>query len=218
MPSAQKFVMERVEFVRPQYAVGMNLRLTVSRLALGAVVVFALFVQHAWDEHGATDMVLSAAGYALLLTGCAGRIWCALYIAGRKNSTLVDCGPYSLTRNPLYFFSFLAFIGAGLSFESLTLATLFGVVFFATHWPTIRLEEKRLRELFGLDFDAYMSRVPRFIPRFSHYQSVESLVVNPRIFTRTMVEASLIPLVYLGAQAIEEGQSLGILPTYFSFY
>jgi protein-S-isoprenylcysteine O-methyltransferase Ste14 len=200
------------------FAARMNLRLTVSRLALGAVVGLALFAQHAWDEHGAVDAVLSSFGNALLVAGCAGRIWCALYIAGRKNTTLVDCGPYSLTRNPLYFFSFLAFIGAGLSFESLTLAALFGVVFFATHWPTIKLEEVHLRNLFGSDFDAYMARVPRFLPRFGAYQVTDSLVVNTRIFTRTMFEASLIPLVFLGAQAIEEGHAQGILPTVLWLY
>jgi len=196
----------------------MNLRLTVSRLALCAIVVLALFVQHAWDEHGSVDKVIAACGDALLITGCAGRIWCALYIAGRKNQTLVDCGPYSLTRNPLYFFSFLAFVGAGLSFESLTLAALFGVVFFATHWPTIRLEEHFLRGRFGDAFDAYTRRVPRFFPRFSRYQGAESLVVDTHVFTRTMLGASLIPLVYLGAQAIEEGHAQGILPTYLWLY
>jgi protein-S-isoprenylcysteine O-methyltransferase Ste14 len=196
----------------------MNLRLTVSRLALGAVVLLTLFVQHSWDEHGSVDKLISAVGDGLLIAGCAGRIWCALYIAGRKNKTLVDCGPYSLTRNPLYFFSLLAFIGAGLSFESITLAALFGIVFFATHWPTIKLEERNLRSLFGPDFDAYVARVPRFFPKFSAYRSADSLTVNPRVFTRTMLEASLIPLVFLGAQAIEEGHIQGVLPTYLWLY
>lgn len=50
----------------------------------------------------------------LFLVGClcvgaamAGRIWCAQYIAGYKNDVLVREGPYSVCRNPLYFFSFL---------------------------------------------------------------------------------------------------------------
>jgi hypothetical protein len=60
--------------MRTHYAAHMNVRLTVSRLALGAVVGLALFAQHAWDEHGAVDGVLASIGYALLITGCAGRI------------------------------------------------------------------------------------------------------------------------------------------------
>jgi protein-S-isoprenylcysteine O-methyltransferase Ste14 len=196
----------------------MNVRLLVSRLALAAVVVLALLMQHAWDEHGSVDKILATCGDVLLIAGCAGRIWCALYIAGRKNKALVDRGPYSLTRNPLYFFSFLAFVGAGLSFESLTIAALFGIVFFATHWPTIRLEERHLRKLFGETFDEYVARVPRFVPSLARYRGADSLVVNPRVFTRTMLEASLIPLVYLGAQAIEAGHEQGILPTLVYLY
>ncbi|MFM7261866.1 MAG: methyltransferase family protein [bacterium] len=106
----------------------------------------------------------------------------------------------------------------GLSFESLTLATLFCVVFFATHWPTIHAEEGRLREIFGVRFDDYMARVPRFLPRLAGYRGADSLEIQPRIFIRTMLEASLIPLVYLGAQAIERGHDLGVLPNLISIY
>lgn len=91
-------------------------------------------------------------------------------------------------------------------------------MFFATHLPTIKLEEVHLRSLFGSDFDAYMARVPRFLPRFRAYQVTDSLIVNTRVFTRTMFEASLIPLVFLGAQAIEEGHTQGILPTFLWLY
>ena len=196
----------------------MNLRLTVSRIALGAVISLALVAPHAWDEGGLTDKVLAMFGYVLLLVGCAGRIWCALYIAGRKNKVLVEQGPYSLTRNPLYFFSFLAFIGAGLSFESITLAALFGIVFFATHWPTIHAEEGHLRSLFGTTFDDYAARVPRFLPRLCGYQESELLEIRARVFTRTLFEASLIPLVYLAAQAIERGHEIGVLPTFVHLY
>ncbi|MCE2884835.1 MAG: isoprenylcysteine carboxylmethyltransferase family protein [Planctomycetaceae bacterium] len=196
----------------------MNLRLTVSRVALGAVVALSLVTQHAWDEHGSIDKALGTLGDVLLLAGCAGRIWCALYIAGRKNKVLVDRGPYSLTRNPLYLFSCLAFIGAGLSFESFTLAALFGIVFFATHWPTIHVEEHHLRSLFGATFDDYAARVPRFLPRFAGYQGSELLEIRPRVFTRTLFEASLIPLVYLAAQAIERGHEIGVLPTFVHLY
>ena len=56
----------------------------------------------------------------LFLVGClcvgaamVGRMWCAQYIAGYKNDVLVREGPYSVCRNPLYFFSFLGGIGVG---------------------------------------------------------------------------------------------------------
>ena len=50
-------------------------------------------------------------GVALLAVAAMGRIWCLIYIAGRKNKELCQLGPYSLCRNPLYLFSFVGVIG-----------------------------------------------------------------------------------------------------------
>jgi protein-S-isoprenylcysteine O-methyltransferase Ste14 len=196
----------------------VNFRLVASRLVLGSIAAVACFTQHAWAETGNVDKLLAGLGYGLLIAGCIGRIWCAVYIAGRKNLDLVDKGPFSITRNPLYFFSFLAFIGAGLSFESLTIAAAFGAAFFATHWRTIHLEERNLHKIFGAVYDEYMKRVPRFFPKPRLYAGSEFVTVNSRVFTRTMLEAGLIPLVYLGAQAIEVGHEQGILPTLLRLY
>jgi protein-S-isoprenylcysteine O-methyltransferase Ste14 len=68
-----------------------------------------------------------------LLIGCAtvGRLWCAQYIAGYKNDVLVKWGPYSICRNPLYFFSLLGGIGVGLCTESFTLTAIIAAVFAA---------------------------------------------------------------------------------------
>jgi hypothetical protein len=63
-----------------------------------------------------------------------------------------------------------------------------------------------------------MKRVPRFFPKPRLYAGSEFVTVNSRVFTRTMLEAGLIPLVYLGAQAIEVGHEQGILPTLLRLY
>ena len=51
------------------------------------------------------------AGFAAVMTAVLGRVWCALYIAGRKNAELCQDGPYSFVRNPLYVFSFVGAVG-----------------------------------------------------------------------------------------------------------
>lgn len=196
----------------------MNLRLVSSRVAVVAVIALAFVSTHAWNEHGVIDAVLSGIGYSMLLVGAIGRIWCALYIAGRKNKDLVVSGPFSMTRNPLYFFSFIAFVGAGLSFESITLAAVFGTVFFATHWRTILREERTLSEIFGPDYKAYMARVPRFLPQPRLYAPAAVVTLSVPVFVRAMVEAGLIPLAFLGAQAIEAGHEAGVLPTLLWLY
>jgi len=131
---------------------------------------------------------------------------------------LVDRGPYSLTRNPLNLFRCLAFIGAGLNFESITLTALLGLVFFANHWPTIHAEKNHLRSLFGAGFNEYAARVTCFLPRFTDYRRSELLEIRPRIFTRTLFEASLIPLVYLANPAMKRGHEIGVLPTFVRIY
>ena len=84
------------------------------------------------------DLVAPEISGVLFLIGCAlvgiaivGRLWCAQYIAGYKDNTLVREGPYSMCRNPLYFFSFLGTIGVGLCTESLTL-TRFSILIAAS--------------------------------------------------------------------------------------
>jgi protein-S-isoprenylcysteine O-methyltransferase Ste14 len=196
----------------------MNIRLLVSRGLLTAAVLATLFTEHAWSERGAVDTSLAAIGDVLLIAGCIGRIWCAVHIAGRKNADLVMEGPYSLTRNPLYLFTLVALVGAGLVFESLVVTALFVAVFFATHWPTILKEERFLADRFGETYAAYMARVPRFLPRLGSFACAGDVTISAPVFTRAMVEAALIPLVYLGAQAIEAAHEAHLLPSVLKLY
>ena len=112
----------------------MNRRLVTSRLCAGIISAIALLTSHAWSEHGALDDVLGAIGLLLLLVACIGRIWCASYVAGRKDRELVDKGPFSITRNPLYFFSFFfaifVFIVIVFFFVAIFIFILFVFIFF----------------------------------------------------------------------------------------
>ncbi|MFM7134583.1 MAG: methyltransferase family protein [Planctomycetota bacterium] len=196
----------------------MNLRLLASRIALGLAVACTLFTTHAWDEHGGVDTALSAAGDVLLIAGCIGRIWCAVHIDGRKNLELVDVGPFSISRNPLYCFTFIELVGAGLAFESLVITALFLTVFFATHWPTILKEERFLAGAFGDAYAAYLKRVPRFVPNPWIYRGTPELTLGTAAFTRAMMEAALIPLVYLVAQGVERAHEANLLPQLARIY
>lgn len=196
----------------------MNIRLLTARVAILGVVALTLFMQHKWAEDGIVDTALATLGFVLLLVGCIGRIWCAAYISGRKNRDLVTQGPFSLCRNPLYFFSFIALVGVGLAFESLTLTAAFAGVFFLTHWRTIILEERKLHELFGPAYAEYQARVPRFVPRLRQYTSTIELTMTTRTFTRAMLEAALIPLAFIAAEGIEFAHQIHVLPTLLWLY
>jgi protein-S-isoprenylcysteine O-methyltransferase Ste14 len=82
----------------------------------------------------------------------------------RKDQELATGGPYARTRNPLYLGSALlaaGFIVAGHSlWAGVVVASYFAIFYFGA----IRGEETRLRERFGVEFDAYAARVPPFFP------------------------------------------------------
>lgn len=196
----------------------MGTRLPLAKVLSCSVFGLAVVTGHSWVEPGWMDQALAATGFSLLIIAMAGRIWCGSHIAGRKTIELVTDGPYSICRNPLYFFSLLAFVGAGLSFESLSLAAIFGTVFFLTHWRTIHIEERVLRDRFGADFDAYAARVPRLIPRPSLYHAEPYHTVGTVAFNRILREALLVPLVYLVAQGIEFAHDHDAIPVLLHLY
>jgi protein-S-isoprenylcysteine O-methyltransferase Ste14 len=195
----------------------MNLRLATSRTLLIGSIALACVTERTWTEDSPASLAMQSAGLAMTLFGAFGRVWCAGHIAGRKNKDLVALGPYSMMRNPLYFFSMFAFVGSGLCFESLTLGLIFLAVFLVTHWPTILSEEKYLRGAFGADYDAYCARVPRFLPNPALFVKATEVTISIKAFNRALFEAALMPLAYLGAQGILRLHDAGVLPGFVKF-
>jgi protein-S-isoprenylcysteine O-methyltransferase Ste14 len=94
-------------------------RIAVSRIFAGAFF-FLLACTDSAQEDSIVSAILFLLGLVLVGIATVGRLWCALYIAGYKDSDLITSGPYSITRNPLYFFSFVGFAGIGLATETFT--------------------------------------------------------------------------------------------------
>lgn len=193
----------------------INKRLLIPKLFFLPAIVFAMVSQPVYIEDGFWDTTWEVVSFLVLLVASFGRVWCSAYISGRKNSELVTEGPYSISRNPLYFFSFLGFLGAGLAFEKLSVAIAFGVLFFLTHWPTILYEERKLRAKFGSVYDDYALRTPRFLPRFGLLQMPDSVTFSPAIFNRAMLDCGLIMSTFILAHFIEYAQSAHWIPVYF---
>jgi protein-S-isoprenylcysteine O-methyltransferase Ste14 len=159
-------------------------------------------------------------GVGCIMVGIAvvGRLWCAEYIAGYKMQNLIIYGPYSMCRNPLYFFSLLGGVGLGLCTRSVIL-TLVIIVGFALIYPfTIANEERNLRETFGDDYDKYAARVPKLIPKPSIFAELEEYTVKPRAFLREARDV----LYFFGLLSLFEIINvlveLKILPVFISIY
>lgn len=85
----------------------------------------------------------------------------------RKYEELATGGPYSRTRNPLYFGSaFLAggFIVAGRSWPAGAIIAAYFAVFY---YAVMLNEENDLRSRYGAAFEEYAARVPLFFPRIT---------------------------------------------------
>ncbi len=103
-----------------------------------------------------------------------------------KNLQIISTGPYSLCRNPLYFFSWIGFAGIGFATETFTLGIVLSVLFLIGYVPVINSEEAFLQSKFGAAFTGYCELTPRFFPRLSGLNEPENYTVNPRLFRRTM--------------------------------
>jgi protein-S-isoprenylcysteine O-methyltransferase Ste14 len=162
------------------------------RLMVSRVFALAFFIAVLANESVHEGNLISTALFliGLVLVGIAtvGRLWCSLYISGHKNEALITTGPYSISRNPLYFFSLLGFAGIGFASETFTLGVVLIVAMLIGYPAVIRQEEAVLRARFGAAFEDYCARVPRFLPKLSGYVEPDTYVVNPRLFRRTMFD------------------------------
>jgi len=110
---------------------------------------------------------LIGAAYALLFLGVLLRIWSIAYIHSRKTIAVVTTGPYSLCRNPLYLGTLMIVTAHLMIVQSITLAAFFLPIVLLYIWGVVPAEEAVLRSRHGAIYDAYCTRVSRWLPMFS---------------------------------------------------
>ena len=81
----------------------------------------------------------------------------------RGASNLITSGPFAWSRNPIYVGNTLLVLGAGLFFGKWWLVILAPVAALITQKLAIEREEKHLAEKFGSAWEAYKSKVRRWI-------------------------------------------------------
>jgi protein-S-isoprenylcysteine O-methyltransferase Ste14 len=148
--------------------------------------------------------VIEYIGFFLICVAVMGRLWCSLYISGRKDRELCVVGPYSLSRNPLYFFSFIGAVGICLAVQNITLAVFTGILFLIYYYFIIGKEEARLAEMFGTDFERYVSSVPRFFPRLVLPTAYDTINVSVKPFTRSLTEVIWFLIAVVAIEIIED--------------
>jgi protein-S-isoprenylcysteine O-methyltransferase Ste14 len=154
---------------------------------------------------------VEAFGLALIVIAIVGRAWCSLYIGGRKKAEIVDRGPYSVTRNPLYVFSFIGAFGIGAQTGSLVIGAVFAVATFLVFLRTVGREEDWLAEHFGAPYAAYRARTPRFWPNPACWRDAEELTVRPTFFLRTLRDGLTFLVAIPVMEGIEHLQAAGLI-------
>lgn len=196
-----------------------KLRIPISRLASAVTVFFLIFSTSHWEDK--SEMVTTGLfflGMLLVAIGSLGRMWCSVYIAGYKDRVLITQGPYSMTRNPLYFFSTFGALGVGFCTETFTFPLLLLAVMVLYYPLVVRKEERRLREHFGSDFDDYAKRVPVFFPKFSRFAEPATYTVNPIVYRRHMFSALWFVWIVGLIELLEGLKEMGWIPSFWVLY
>ena len=165
-------------------------RMLFSRIAVIIFLFFFITSNNYWENNNEyINFSLFTIGIILVAIASLGRMWCSIYIAGYKDDKLIMEGPYSISRNPLYFFSAIGLIGLGCVTETFTFPIFF-IILFSMYYPyVIKSEEKRLKKLFGSYFDEYFKTVPAFFPNFSIFSEPKTYNVNPIVYRQHIFSA-----------------------------
>jgi hypothetical protein len=144
-----------------------------------------------------------------------GRTWASLYIAASKDKPFVTEGPYSVMRNPLYFFSIFGMAGVGAQLGSVVAGAIFGGLAWAVFYVTTLQEERVMLERHGVAFADYLAAVPRFMPNPRLLHEKPTLTIMPPTVLHTFGDATVLLLSVLVAEGFDRLQSAGVLPVLF---
>ena len=143
--------------------------------------------------HSSPVIPYSILGISLILIGELIRINAVRFAGGATRTRnvgapfLCTSGPYSRTRNPLYWgniiiYSGVAFLGGGdLMWE---LVALVGLFFILQYYLIISLEEETLKIKFKDQYDLYIKNVPKLLPRITPWNNDNE--IKPQSVLKTL--------------------------------
>jgi protein-S-isoprenylcysteine O-methyltransferase Ste14 len=140
-------------------------------------LVYAVAVYGAWHLEQAYSLAFNLQpgaqilGWALIGLGLAGMTWALAAIWSHRTtvnpykaaSNLVTQGPFAVSRNPIYVSDWFVYFGATLLLGTFWPVFLAPVVWLIMRFGVIRHEESHLLAKFGDEYQAYCSRVRRWL-------------------------------------------------------
>lgn len=172
-----------------------KIRMLFLRLGSLPVILLAIFVRPDWKHEEEASFIIEFVGYLFLLFGLCIRVWSILYIGGRKSKSLTTDGPYSICRHPLYLGTFSIVIGAGLCFENIPMLLATLLIMVPIHLVVAKMEDAHLAELFPEKYPEYKKLVPGYFPKFSNYNSPETVEVSIRSIQRILTDTVAVLMI-----------------------
>ncbi len=195
-------------------------RIKISQFLGIIVICYYLLGASFWGLNSAMlGEILFLIGTILIAVGVIGRVWCLSYIAGNKRNKVIQHGPYSLCRNPLYLFSFIGAIGVGFATKTFAFPLMIFIVFVVYYPFVIRKEENDLKLKFGADFENYTQTIKtRFFPSFRNYSDLGRTEIHLRSFRKGIFD--LIFFIFpLGIfPLVETSHFIGLVPFFYFIY
>ena len=145
--------------VRPPLAWGLAV---IVGLGLGWLAPAALLPAAApagWLGTAVFGLALALFAWAIVTMTRAG----SNVPTNRPTTTIVERGPYRLTRNPIYLAMFLALIGLAISLNDLWLLVVLVPFALVIRYGVVAREEAYLERRFGDVYRGYRTRVRRWL-------------------------------------------------------
>jgi protein-S-isoprenylcysteine O-methyltransferase Ste14 len=186
--------------MRPSTDVTFNQKKRIAALwfLAAAFVSIILFTRPMIGDGTELHEFIEIGGLMLVFVAMLGRLWSILYIGAHKNRQLVTEGPYSMTRNPLYFFSLIGITGIGLMFGSLVLTLALTTACYGVFRYTAMREAESLEGRFGAAYRSYAATTPLLLPNPRLYGGPAEVTFSTAALSRTFLDAlfllALLPL------------------------
>lgn len=150
----------------------MKKRLKINGIIMGLAFVIILIFPAIFFRRPALlitfwDEVAEIFGVTFILLGQLFRVSARGFKAenSKEGNALVQSGPYSLVRNPMYLGIFFIGLGVVLMLFKWWVLLIFLAVFVIRYIPLMHKEEKKLVQLFPEAYPLYCQKVPqRFVP------------------------------------------------------
>jgi protein-S-isoprenylcysteine O-methyltransferase Ste14 len=128
---------------------------------LASIAPYPFMIATAWIPF-TTMLPLLYLGIVLYIFGMASFMASLKIIIETPHDEPFRAGPYRFTRNPLYVSATTVFVGICLATANIILIAYLVIATVLQHFM-ILAEERICREKYGLDFEVYQKKVPRYL-------------------------------------------------------